>query len=444
MIRRYLSSIVVRQALLSTAMMLAAVAVIAFAARITVERQQQRTLLALIDTDIAGLTDDMMSGGAAEVARRIDERIQVSALTDAHYRLTDAKGARVAGDLTGAMPLNAALSQSGEITTPDAVLLARATLLRGGYQLVVARSLAPTKALLARLSALFGLAAIPAALFSLLVGGWLARRLGTRVRQLNTVFDRFERGEHDVRTQWADRSDELAVLGHHVDQHLGRTAKLIQTQRGISENIAHELRTPLGHLDTRLLRAIAISREEPVADELDKARADIRSIVSLFDVLLDLALAESRNADSGQAAVFDLSEHLGNLAELYVASAEEAGLEYTARIAPGITMRGEAMAMTRAVANLLDNAFKAAPAGCSVRLMVSEGPRIVVEDNGPGLPATQKSDAFERVRGPYRPGQGTGLGLALVRVIAARHGLVARFEDAVPGARFILAPEGIR
>ena len=440
MIRRYWSSIVVRQALASTLTMLVAIGLIAMAARVVVERQQELALLALVDTDIAGLTDGMMTGGAAEVARRIDERVELLTISGARYRLTDARGERVAGDLAAPVPLEAARSQSGRVATAAGPVLARATRLHGDYELVVARSLAPSMVLVAQLTALFARAAVPAAAVSLIAGALLSRRLGRGVMRINATFDHFEDGDHGARTAVADGPDELATLARHVDRHLTRTAKLIETQRGISDNIAHELRTPLGHLDTRLLRVLEVTRDDTVADELNLARHDIREIVSLFETLLDLSLGEGRGSAGRRGATFDLSERIAGLAELYVASAEEAGLEFSTRIAPAVMMRGEPMAMTRAVANLLDNAFKAAPPGSHVRLMLSDGPRIVVEDDGPGIPEAERTDMFDPMPGARLSASGHGLGLRLVRVIATRHDLVVRFEDAGPGARFILTP----
>ena len=98
------------------------------------------------------------------------------------------------------------------------------------------------------------------------------------------------------------------------------------------------------------------------------------------------------------------------------------------------------MQMARLIANLLDNAFKYAPAGSRVRLTIGAGPRIVVEDNGPGVAPADRERIFQRFIRSAASGNGHGLGLALVKVIAARHGLAARVEDAAPGARFIIEP----
>ncbi len=440
-----LSSIVVRQALASTIIMLVAIAALGFISRVVVANQMRANLMATIDTDIAGLTDGMVAGGAGEVGRRIADRAQLGEADGAMYRFTDNVGTTLAGNL-GPVSLDPARSQSGEIAGPDGLhLLARSTRLRGSYVLTVARSLAGRDALIARLTALFLAAALPAALLSLIGAGLVARHFGRRVEVLNNAFGRFEAGERSARAALPRGRDELATLGAHIDMHLARIETLVETQREISDNIAHELRTPLGHLDARLLRALALDPDDAVQQELSAAREDIRSVVSLFDALLDLALAEAkattRPGGSGEEITFDLSERIADLTELYAASAEEAGIDFTTRIAPAVMMRGEPMAMTRVAANLLDNALKFVPAGSHVRLTLSPGPQIVVEDDGPGVDPADRDLIFRRFRGARGAVRGHGLGLALVRVIAVRHGLIARFEDAQPGARFIIAPE---
>ena len=99
-------------------------------------------------------------------------------------------------------------------------------------------------------------------------------------------------------------------------------------------------------------------------------------------------------------------------------------------------MRGEAMALTRLTANLLDNAIKHVPAGTRVRRIVGAGPIIAVEDNGTGVAPHDREPIFRRFHRASEESSGHRLGLALVRVIAAQHGLTARVEDARPGALY--------
>ena len=437
------ASIAVRQALLSTLVTLAAMVFLATAASFAIERSMRADLQRMIDADIDGLAEIMVDGGPAELVRRAIDRTawRPSAGARAYYGIADANAVRRAGNIGIPRGVDAGRSQVAEISLGDDRVLLRATRLRGGWTLVVGRSLRGIEALQDRLRVDFLGVAVVAVVATLIAGLAVAARLRARVEALSQTFTRFERGDLTARSN-IDKGgtagiDELGQLARHVDEHFDWTQALLIAQREISDNIAHELRTPLVHLDTRLLGALGHNHDDTVAAELHLARSNIRSIVSLFDALLDLTLAETGGPTTDTSS-FDLSEIAADLAELYTASAEEAALDFKARITPGVTQRGEAMAMTRLIANLLDNAFKYAPAGSKVQLIVVAGPRIIVEDNGPGIAAVDAEHIFLRFRRAAAPDTGHGLGLALVKIIAARHGLSARVEDAGPGARFII------
>lgn len=436
---RLFSSIAWRQAAITALVVLIAVVALAVATLVTVERTTTADTLHTIDTDLAGLVDVASQGGTAELSRRIADRLAVVSKSDAqaHYLLRAPDGARLAGDMTDIPKIDSARSASGPATVDGERLLVRATRLKGDVSLYVGRSLEPVERLRRDLAWRLGLAGAAAVLGALLVGLLTARRLGQRVAALNGVFRQFQEGDQTARAGEQGR-DEFGELAGHVDAHLTQIGELIAVQREISSNIAHELRTPLAHLDTRLRRTLERTDDPVTKDELDRARDDIRSIVSLFDALLDIALGEA--ADPSARGVVDVSEIAGELVDLYRASAEEAGLDFSARITPGVTLRGERMQLMRLIANLLDNAVKFVPAGAKVRLVVEEGPIITVEDSGPGVPAPDRDLIFRRFGRSRSTADGHGLGLALVKVIATRHGLTARCEDAGPGARFVIAP----
>lgn len=442
--RRFtMNSIAVRQALLSTLVTLAAMIFLAAAAGFVVERSMRTDLQRTIDADIDGLTEIMADGGPAELRRRTADRGEWrpadGVLT--YYGIVDPRGVRLAGNIGVPPGIDAGRSQVAKISLGDDRVQLRATRLRGGWTLVVGRSLRGIDSLQRQLWTNFFGVGIAAVLATLVAGFAMAMRLRGRVEALSQTFTRFERGDRTARSDTVAGDDELAQLTRHVDAHLDWADKLLAAQREISDNIAHELRTPLVHLDTRLLGALGHNEDPAVAAELHLARGNIRSIVSLFDALLDLTLAEA-GVTAAETSSFDLSEIAADLAELYTASAEEASLDFKARITPGVTMRGEGMAMTRLIANLLDNAFKYAPSGSKVRLIVVAGPRIIVEDNGAGIAPADAENIFLRFRRSAAPDTGHGLGLALVKIIAARHGLAARVEDARPGARFIVEAQG--
>ena len=216
---------------------------------------------------------------------------------------------------------------------------------------------------------------------------------------------------------------------------------MIQAQRDVTDQVAHEIRTPLVHLDTHLLRLIERSVDPALTTSLGQLRQEARGIAELLDSLLDIAASEARRGDRTGLEQVDLSQIAADLADLYADSASDLGIDFRPRIVPGVTIAGDAMQLTRALSNLLDNAFKYAGAGARVELVVEPGPHIVVRDNGPGVPEALRERIFERFERGADSGKGHGLGLALVRAIAARHALRVRCRDAAPGAEFVIEAE---
>ena len=431
-------SITTRQALLTACLILAALAAFGLSALAAVESSLRADLLHTIDTDIAGLADGAARGGTDELKARIGDRLAVQAQerAAAYYLVRNANGERLAGNIDAPPPIDAAHSASADAMIGTDRSLIRATRLPDGATLMVGRSLRPTERMITTLRNQLALLAAAAFAAALAAGWWTARGLARRIARINGIFRQFEEGDRAVRVAPAER-DELATLGGHVDRHLGQIDMLLAFQQGISDNVAHELRTPLAHLDTRLRRTIEQAADPALVTELEQARGDVRSIVSLFDALLDIAHGEA-GARIPRTS-FDLSELAGSLGELYAPSAEEAGLDFSTRIAPGVTMTGEPMQVGRMIANLLDNALKFVPAGARLRLSVAPGPIIIVEDSGPGIAPDERELVMRRFGRGRSSAAGHGLGLALARLVAARHGLTLRLEDAAPGARFVIA-----
>jgi signal transduction histidine kinase len=438
-VRVNFASLPIRQGLLFVTAGLVGMLCVALALIASAQSQLRADLLHTVDTDIAGLVDVQAGGGLGELQQRIHDRTVLSPASGEMplYLLSSRDGRRLAGNVRNAAALDPDRSEATDGVLNGIPAVIRSTRLADGLVLTVGRSLAPVSRLGAGLWRVFGWTAAALILISAAIGLIAARRLDARLSRLNKVFDRFDGGDLSARVGPMRHQDEIARLAQHVDAHLGTIARLLDVQRQISDNTAHELRTPLVHLDSRLLRALGHDPEPAVSRELVAAREDIRSIVSLFDGLLDIATIDGATGLK-HAAPFDLSEVTASVAELYAASAEEAGVEFAVRITPDITLLGEPMQMARLVANLLDNALKYVPAGSHVRLKLEAGPRLIVEDDGPGIPPADRERVFHRFTRGDASQPGHGLGLALVKVIALRHGLAARVEDAQPGARFVV------
>lgn len=406
---------------------------------LTLEGQMRRSLEANTATDLAGLVDIYASGGRAELIARLRDRY---ALTGAkgrasHYMIATGEGDRIAGDVREWPALDPAVSEHGFVTVNGGTeVFARSAQLDEDLLLLVAREYGDDRAQMRRLAAVF----LVAALAVVLAVWWLARRtsrgLARRIERINAGF---REPAHAMPAPGGD-PDEIDELAAHGTAMLARQARLAHLHKHMSDNVAHEVRTPLMHLDQSVVKALE-AHPEPAGGPLTQAREDIRGMVALLDSLLDIASNEARRGDRAGLEDVDLSELVERLCELYEGSFEDAGLALKADIAPGVTMQGEPMQLSRLVSNLLDNAVKYVPPGGTVRLSLAPGPRIELADDGPGVPDDRREAIFQRfTRGDRADARGHGLGLALARAIAERHGLVLRLAQSERGASFVAEP----
>jgi signal transduction histidine kinase len=410
----------------------------------TIERTSRAALERAVDVDLAGLVDIYASGGEAELQRRIADRLALvpSDGNAAHYLLAREDGRRVAGDLADWPGLNARLSEAGRVTLPSGLEAhARATQLAPDLRLMVLRERGDTATLQWRVGLVFlgGGAAllIAVGLLGRLAAGKLSRRIG----RINRAFR--DPGEEDLKSlSKVEAEDEIDELTRHSAVALARQKRLIEAYRETSDQVAHEIRTPLMHLDTKLVKALKANPGEAAGTWLMEAREDIRRLVSMLESLLDIAASKARRGDRHGLAPVDLSSLVLRIGELYADSAEESGHAFSCKAAPGVSIEGEQTQLTRMITNLLDNAFKYVPPGGSVALELARGPVLTVRDDGPGIPPEERATVFQRFNRGSRSSseaQGVGLGLALAAAIAERHGLAIRLKDAPKGACFVVS-----
>jgi signal transduction histidine kinase len=415
----------------------------------TVAATIERAAEAQVDVDIAGLVDIFASGGREELAARIADRI---ALTPAeggapHYFLADGAGRRIAGDLARWPDLDPTVSESGVIEIgANSRGFARAVQLAPDLRLVVARTTDLEAPVLSGIG--FSFAAGGAVFVALvaLAGRFAAIGLARRIERINLAF-RDPEGATRLLPSRPEGGDEIDELTDRSAAALARVSDLVEAYRDTSEQLAHEIRSPLAHLDNRLVQALAADPAPQVAERLVEARAEIRRVVRTLESLLDIAASKARRGDRTGLGPVDLSRMVTAICELYAGSAEEAGLELDWRLAHGVTMEGDERQLSRMVTNMLDNALKYVPGGGRVEVTLEPGPVLVVADDGPGIDPTESERVFERFyRGRADRGEtpGSGLGLALARAIAERHDLALTLEpprEAGPtGAVFRIGP----
>ncbi|APG63414.1 hypothetical protein LPB140_00385 [Sphingorhabdus lutea] len=411
----------------------------------------KRSLASAIDTDIAGLADIYVTSGRDELIKRLSDRQALVSLEGrrAHYLLADRSGKKILGDVDEWPNLSAHLSEQGYATVNGNVpVYARATLLDRDLQILVAREYEADSNILNRLSWIFLTAGGVIIILVALISWQAALRLSRRVGRINDGFENFELGKYPEDMILDDGRDEIGELARHSGRNLARLANMVKTHRHISEHVAHEIRTPLMHLDNRLLDILSKTKSEEKKQSLSGARQEIKSITAMLDSLLDIAASQARKGDRAGLSEINFSELLTDLTELYLGSMEDADVILHVNIAPNIMLYAEKMQINRMISNLLDNALKYVPAGGQIWVTLAHGPVLTIEDNGPGIAPDQRGHIFERFqRGAgVKQTSGHGLGLALAKAIAERHALVILLADSQEdkgrtGAKFIIKPQ---
>ncbi|MHA6204755.1 ATP-binding protein [Dyella soli] len=276
-----------------------------------------------------------------------------------------------------------------------------------------------------------------------LLGGFLLRRgPEQRIRALQEATDPIRQGDLSRRLPVSRRGDELDLLAGIVNTMLGEIERLMSEVKGVCDNIAHDLRTPLTRLRARLYRTQQQLDGQAEAALVEACIGDIDAVLTRFRALLRVSELEDRH----RAACFDevdLADVLRQVHEFYAPVAEDRGQPFALDVQPLAPIRGDSHLLFEALANLVGNAIKFTPQGGSVSLRASmdrRGPRIDIIDSGPGIPADERDAVTRRFyRGDNsRTTAGSGLGLSIVSAIVRLHGYALDIGDAAGGARLTL------
>ena len=415
---------------------------------------ETRATLALEADD---LERQFTAGGTQALARIIAERDRPAGLR--RYRLSDQTGAILAGSLAPhVMPapgtgLFSDVEPSQAAATRLAVGIARA--LPGGIALIVARDIDDQRRFTSDAQWLALLAAGVLAGLGLGGGALIARDTARRVGVATRDAEAIMAGDLSRRLTVTGSGDEFDSLAAGLNGMLARIEELMAALREVSDNIAHDLKTPLNRLRNR---AEAALREETGAPGLrtglERVIEEADSLIQTFNALLLIARLEG-GAVSETLEPLDVAAVVGDVVELYEPAAEVAGLDLVVSAEPGAFVRANRQLLGQAIANLIDNAIKYAPpaanGGARGRIAVAVGGvgatiEITVADRGPGIAPADRERALKRFvrleRSRSKPG--TGLGLSLVSAVARLHGGSVRLEDNVPGLRVVLALPGAR
>jgi signal transduction histidine kinase len=249
-------------------------------------------------------------------------------------------------------------------------------------------------------------------------------------------------GDLGQRVPLTGSGDEFDQLATNLNAMLDQIERLMSGMRQVTDNIAHDLRTPLSRLRSRL--EVTLLETPDVArygEVLRETIAEADRLLGTFTALLGIAEAEA-GSGRGNMETVDLAEIARSVVELYEPAAEEKGLELGGRFEGPVLVHGDRHLLAQAAANLVDNALKYTPSGRIDLTVVGDRKtaRLEVSDSGPGIPEDRRDAVFDRfVRlESSRSTPGNGLGLSLVRAVAQLHGGTVTLADHDPGLRAIL------
>jgi signal transduction histidine kinase len=426
-------------------------------------------IMTTVNSEIGELSDMFAQRGLRGLVFTIENR----ALRPGSnlYLVTTPNGRSVAGNIGSLAPgvlatpgwSETSYRRLDEQDSADHRALVNVTELTSGFRLLIGRDLEERRRL-------FGIVA-KAAQWSVLIvvvlglggGVFVARRVLRRIDAMTGTTQRIMAGDLSGRLPVGRSGDELDRLAENLNAMLERIEALMVGLKEVSDNIAHDLKTPLTRLRNRAEEALAkAGSEAEYRAALERTIEESDGLIRTFNALLMIARAESGQA-RGNMDDFDAAEVAQGIQELYEPLAEDNGLTLQVKTEPA-RLHGNRELVSQALANLVENAIKygqPAPAlqplsagAASAEAAGSNGNDILIEsrrdgdqvllsvtDHGPGIPEGDREHAVERfVRlEASRTQPGSGLGLSLASAVATLHGGALRLSDAHPGLRATLA-----
>jgi signal transduction histidine kinase len=269
----------------------------------------------------------------------------------------------------------------------------------------------------------------------------MGRRILAQAGAISAVATQIMRGDLSQRLPVRNADDEINTLAREINGMLDKIEQLTLGMRTVLDSAAHDLRTPLNRLQATAEGAMhQLAPGSAERRVLERVSTEVDRMRSTLDALLRIALAETGTVAREPV---DLSELVASMVELYAPVGEERGIVLVSTVEPGARVQGSRQLLAQALANLLDNAIKFTPDGGRIRVLLrgpSAEPEVVIEDNGPGIPADKREIVLgRRVRlDEARKFPGSGLGLSLVAAVTKLHGARLVLDDAGPGLRVSL------
>ncbi len=409
-------------------------------------------VLGVLTAEARILSSEMKVGGQAKLAETVGamSRLQGAGL----YYLADDSGAKIAGNLNRIPPELTddphggvfSYQPAGDSTGASHLAVAIPVDLGPDNRLIVGRDIEDQRAFAdsIRLAFLLGFGVL--SILGLLGGLAVSRLILNRMDAITATSRSIMEGDLAQRIPTSGRGGELDALAQNLNQMLDRIEGLMNGLREVSDNIAHDLKTPLNRLRNAAEAALRDSRgAEAYREGLERTIEKSDELIKTFNALLLIARLEAGPLEES-VETFDLGSFVEDVAELYTPATEEAGFALSIEAEKDVFVRANRQLIGQAVANLIDNAIKYSRGGepgstITVRAYRDTGrPAISVGDHGPGISAGDRERALKRfVRlEASRTQPGTGLGLSLVAAVARLHHGEVRLTDNHPGLKVIV------
>ena len=402
-----------------------------------------------VAAELAGLNEQYREGGLPALVEAVARRSAVPG-TDLLFLLAAPELEPIAGNLPrwpdapadGQGWVRFVIDGGGEVRGRQHEARAQVFTLPGGYHLLIGRSMRDIELLRDKVMLPIGLGVLLTLGLSTAGGLAISRRVLRRVEAIDATARQIMRGALQERIPLRGSQDELDHLAASLNHMLDEIERLMNGVRQVTDSIAHDLRTPLTRMRSRIEMTL-LGRPDPEAAcaALQENLEEIDQLLATFTALLNIAQVEAGTLRSDFQPVA-LAPLAARVAELYEPLAEDKGLAFGLETDGGPCVRGNPHLLSQALANLVDNAIKYTPAGGRVALSVRAaagalGPRLLVVDSGPGVPAALRARVLERfVRlEASRRSPGSGLGLSLVDAVARLHGAHLVMDDNAPGLR---------
>ena len=408
-----------------------------------------RQLEETIEADIRGLVEQDSIGGLQAIINGVEARSRQPGAN--LYLITDANGRILAGNVaetppgflqrTSRDPITVPYTRDTE-TTEKRLAMIKVVQLQGGLRMLIGRDIAEREQFREIVIRALGWAVALLALLGVIGWVFVSRRVLSRIDQAAAASRRIMDGDLSGRLEIAGTGDEFDRLAGSLNAMLDRIESLLYSLKDVSDNIAHDLKTPLTRLRNRVETALSGPPDAArYRAALESTIEESDQLIGTFNALLMIARVEA-GAPDGSMTRIDAAEIVGDVVELYEPVAEEAKVALSVSVDGPIFIRGNRELLGQALANLVDNAIKhsAAGEGSPLRVKVTaagEGEHVVlrVDDTGPGVPEADRERVLQRfVRlEKSRSAPGSGLGLSLVAAVVRLHGGTITLADNAPG-----------